>query len=873
MMNAEQWQALQALYDTVLAMSGQERTRFLHDLQATRPAEAAALSQLLAESDEAFDFFDQLHLSLADVLSDKGTLNEADQVGAYRIVQPLGEGGMAMVYLAERADGQFAQRVALKILKRGIDTNNVLRRFHYERQILASLQHPHIARLYDGGVTDDGRPYFVMEYVEGQPLEAYCRERNLPLRARLELLITVCRALHYAHQNLVVHRDLKPMNLLVTHEGEVKLLDFGIAKLLREDRDQSLALTQEGHFLMTPDHAAPEQITGAPITTATDLYQLGLILYRLLTGHPAYELKQLSLSELEQAVVNREPLAPSRMVERHPVERHPVERHPVERHPVDAPHGITARQLRGDLDTIVLKALEKEPNRRYASAADLADDLERYLNQQPILARPQSLAYRTRKLVQRHTGAVVAGAAAVVALIGFTVFYTYNITKARTRAEQEAARARLEAAKAEQTTDFLTSLFIAGSPEEAQGDTLTAYDLLARGAQRARHFRTQPELQVQLLTTISAVYTNLSQLDSAQALLEEAMVVLDSLPEANPVLRAFHAHELGQLYTYAGQYPKAETYMRQAKALYEARIPNLTNQQDTLYLSALRNLAAVLSAQGNYEEAETTIRQVIGIEEERRADSTTEHVESLQTLASILQKQGQLQEAEALFRRLVALSRALVRGPHPAVASNLNSLGGNLVEQGKYREANEVYQQALPMVLELFGDTHMAVAIVTGMYGKTFYYLHQLDSAETRYQQSLAVAKSLFGEVHPLVAMRYNDLGTLHAQRGEYAQAQAYLQQALDVNAAVYPENHPAVAVTYASLGETALRAGDLPQAEKHTQTALRIREASLPPDYPLQAATRQQLAAVYRAQGRTVQADSLRTTLPDSLQTSADAL
>src|SRR4029453_5319211 len=392
-MNPERWQRLEELFHRVLELPPEARAARLAEAGGDDLDLRAEVNRLLHSHAEATSFVRDAAAGVEHVAAT--IMPEAAHIGAYRIVRELGRGGMGTVYLGERADAQFEMRVAVKLIKRGMDTDAVLQRFRHERQILAGLEHPTIARLLDGGTTDEGLPYFVMEYVDGQPIDEYCRTHQLSLEQRLRLFLRVCEAVQYAHQGLVVHRDLKPSNILVTAAGEPKLLDFGIAKLLRpqvgeESEDQTASVVR----LLTPDFASPEQVRGDRVTTASDVYALGVVLYEVLSGRRPYRLKGGTAAQLERAILERDVEAPSTALARD-----------------------LRRQLRGDLDNVVLKALRKDPAERYATAAELADDVRRYLDGFPVRAAPDRPAYRIAKFLRRHHAAVTAGAAGVFGLV------------------------------------------------------------------------------------------------------------------------------------------------------------------------------------------------------------------------------------------------------------------------------------------------------------------------------------------------------------------------------------------------------------------------------------------------------------------------
>ncbi len=452
-----------------------------------------------------------------------------DRIGPYRVLRTLGVGGMGEVYLAERADAQFDQQVAIKVVS-GV-SRGVQSRLKIERQILAQLDHPNIAHLLDGGSLPDGTGYIVMEYVDGLPIDAYCDSNRLDIPSRLRLFQTVAGAVHYAHQNLIVHRDLKPSNILVTAAGVPKLLDFGIAKLLdeRQAGDHTLAVTHADVRIMTPDHASPEQVRGQAITTSSDVYVLGVLLYKMLAGTGPFVIPSMRLAEIERAICEKVPPPPSHAVSTEESQ---------EALDIARVRGTgTARlrrTLRGDLDNIVLMAMRKEPERRYASAQQMASDIQRYLDGKPVIARRDTLPYRTTKFIQRHWLPVTAGAAAaIVTLVFATTTYrqSQRIAAERDRVAEQRERAEHERIRAEEVSGFLVDLFKLSDPEENRGNRVTARELLDSSAKRLRRgLHDQPETKAALLSAVGSVYDSLGQYQEALPILAESLAVAAAVP-------------------------------------------------------------------------------------------------------------------------------------------------------------------------------------------------------------------------------------------------------------------------------------------------------------------------------------------------------
>ena len=507
------------------------------------------------------------------MLKDETAYGGPSRVGPYRIERLVGSGGMGMVFLAVRED-DFEQRVALKVVGHGLNSEEILARFYNERQILAHLEHPGIARILDGGVTEDGRPYFAMQFVEGERIDRYCDQHDLDLRQRLELFCKVCDVVQFAHQNLVVHRDIKAGNILVSEDGTPCLLDFGIAKVLDPQRTPQPLETATGLSPMTPAYASPEQVLQEPITTASDVYSLGILLYRLLVGHPPYNLEGRSLAEMIDVICRQEPERPSLSVGREQVpwsDERPTEftrigegdEVEVSKDAPTLPERTLQRRrkdLSGDLDAIVLRALRKEPPLRYGSAASLAEDIRRHLQGLPVLARQGSGIYHLEKFVRRHK--ILLGVMLLILAFAITSTVLWR------EAVQERIQAKEQQARSERVIDFLESLFKDAHPDVTQGKEMTVLELLARGRDRVHRVLVEdPELQAELLGTLGTVHGDLGLYDEAEELKREALIVRRQNDSRDRPGLAKDINGLAsQLYS-QGDYEEAERLFREALAM------------------------------------------------------------------------------------------------------------------------------------------------------------------------------------------------------------------------------------------------------------------------------------------------------------------
>jgi serine/threonine-protein kinase len=802
---------------------------------------------------------------------DAGTpTGEADEpniggiVGAYRISREIGRGGMGVVYLAERADGQFQQRVSLKMIRRGPETTELSRRFETERQILAALGHPNIAALLDGGVAKDGRPYLVMEYVEGVPIDVYCDRNQLGIERRLKLFCTVARAVQHAHRNLVVHRDLKPSNILVTPEGHVKLLDFGIAKILDPTfMEGGAPETRTGLRLMTPEYASPEQVRAEPVTTGTDVYALGVVLYELLTGRRPFQLIGRTPAEAERIISDEEPARPSEAVSRSLATSDVRDRQDEARgdgvrgpsDPIslarDTDPGRLRRELKGDLDRIVLMALRKEPERRYASAEQMAEDVERFLEGQPVLAQDDSALYRTAKFVGRHKTGVAAAAIVAVALILGAVSATVGMVRA-TRAE---AVARAEAETAQQISDFLVELFEVSDPDEARGNSITAREILDQGAERIRTELTdQPLIQARLLVTIGDVYRKLGLFTDAEGLLERSLEIRRAeLGEVDPDVAA-SLQALATVYGNQDRYAEAADLQSAAIEIEE----RLNGPDDLRVGRSLTDLGVILLRGGELDEARRVLERALTIKEATLGPDDIELAATLINLASIHRRRRELDEAERLYARALEIREAGLPEDHPDVARSLNSLAMVYSSQGRLDEAEELFARSLAAKERSLGPDHVDVGNTVGNLAVVHARRGEFEEARVLFERSLSIYEAAFGPESSRVGDALHNLAGVNKDLGEWEAAEALLTRAVAIKERNLPPEHPRLAASLGSLGEVYLELEQYERAEPLLRRALEIREAAFGPDHGSIPPSLEDLAGALRGLGRTAEADDL---------------
>ena len=867
-LSPERWRAVAPYLDHALDLSADDRPAWLETIGVHDAVLADDLRILLAEHEALHDSrFLERSVPLPPRPAFAASL-AGQTFGAYRLVSRIGQGGMGSVWLAERCDGRFEGRAAIKLLNVALMGRAGEERFRREGTILARLTHPHIAHLVDAGVSETGHPYLVLEHVEGQRIDVYCDEKRLDIDARLRLFLDVLEAVAHAHANLIVHRDLKPANVLVSVDGRVKLLDFGIAKLLEGDAQSGLALpaeasalTREGGGALTPEYAAPEQVTGAQVTTATDVYALGVLLYVLLTGqHPAGS-GVLSPAALLRAIVDTEPRKLSDAVVSQVETTQTLARHAECRAATPA---RLRRRLHGDLDTIVAKALKKTAPERYAAVTALADDLRRFLHHEPISARPDTLRYRTATFVRRHVRGVAMTGAVLVLLGGSTAFYT-------TRLATERDRARLEADKAAKVSELLTGLLTGADPYATPGTRgePTIRGLLDAGAERVRkELDGQPELQAEMLTVMGRIYRRLGVYDKARPLLEQALALGSPVFGPEHVRLAQSLNDLGVLLSEMGDYAAAGRSLEEALRMRR----KLLGLEHADVAITLVELGRVYQDQGFNSRAEPLHREALAIRRKVWGNEHRETATSLSDLGSVLRLNGDLSGAEALLRQCLAINLKVLGEGHANTFLTLHDLALVVGGRGDYPAAESQFRRALVMGRKALGDAHPNVAAALNNLSRVLREQGKYDEAASALRDALAIALPALGSEHPLIAIYNNNLASVHLARNEAAAAEALLRQALPIRARApgrvpsrrrtFPEDDWSVGATKSLLGAALAARGRYDEAEAVLLDARRDLEAVPGPPGREATATITRLVALYDAWGRPDRAAAYRALL-----------
>ncbi len=784
----------------------------------------------------------------------------ADHVGPYRILRPLGAGGMGAVFLAERTTSDVTQVVALKLLRADYAAPQLMERFIAERRILARLEHPGIARLIDAGQAPDGEPYFAMEFVEGTDLITWARQRRLRIDERLRLMLAVCRAVEYAHRQLVVHRDLKPSNILVGDDGRPRLLDFGIAKLLEPDPGGPAA-TRTLHWL-TPDYASPEQVRGEPVGTASDVYSLGVLLYELLADRRPFELDQLSPAAMEQVICHVVPLRPSERAE------------------------SSGRLLRGDLDTIVMKALAKEPERRYDSVQALDEDLRRYLDSEPVRARPDTLVYRTTMFVRRHRAAALGALLVLASLVGGLV--------AVRRQAQEAERARDRAEEAlqssQQVSAFLVDMFQTSDARNALADSAAPRAIAHRGVERAEALAAQPIVQARILDALGLVYIGLGQYDTAHALiargldqrrtglgprdmdvaeslrhlarverirshysdaevaLREALTIQQEVARNDPAAEIAIVEDLAFLSPYLGSEDESERYRRQALDLTRRYYPD-----DAARIAERTiQLALILGRRGEYAEAARLMREAIAARRSALGAGAWQTAQAMVQLGDILHDMpAPTAEAESLYRQALRITRAALGDTHLELVHGLGSLAELLRDDGRYAEAERLIRETLDLRRRTLGGDNPAVAESMERLVPLLANEGRFTEAEQLARDSRALWLRTVGPEHTTIAGNIVTLALLRDAEGHTVQAESLMRQAIAMRTRLFSPGHVLIGVHLSVLGPILAREGRLADAESTLVKALAILRAHQRPTHSDVRHTHERLAAVYAAMGR----------------------
>ena len=774
-------------------------------------------------------------IALAPTISMDASDTTEKVIGRYHLIRRLGQGGMGEVWLAEQKE-PVRRRVALKLIKGGSNTRESLIRFESERQVLALMDHPNIARVFDAGETPEGAPYFVMEYVAGIPITLYCDKHRLGTRERLELFAHVCEGVQHAHQKAIIHRDLKPSNILV---GEVdgkpvpKIIDFGVAKALTQKLTAETMWTRAGALLGTPEYMSPEQASssGEDIDTRSDVYSLGIIFYELLAGAPPLEMREVALEEFLRRLREEEPARPSTKIST----ADPGTSTDVARKRQTEPQ-LLARQLRGELDSIALKALEKERSRRYASASDLAADIRRFLNNEPVLAVPPSLAYRTRKFARRYRAGLATACAFVLVLIAASVVSI-----------RQSIRANREAAASQRVVDFMTQMFKLSDPSEARGNSVTAREILDNASKNIdTGLANDPQLQARMMNVMGIVYESLGLYSQSEPLLRHAVEIRQQTLGLRNKDTLQSMYDLTVLLTVKGKVPEAEKLCRET---LDGRQKTLGSEhRDTLMAKTW--LGWILLVQGHYAEAEKIYREAIDVATRVLGPEDKVTLTTMNRLAIDFDEEGKFPEAEKILRQVLDADSRILGPDDKDTLATMNNLANTLQNEGRLAEAEQLDREMLQAYQRQWGPEHPKSTITMENLAGVLHDEHRNAEAEKMFRDALEVERKRSPENRSTLITMGN-LGDVLTDEGKYSEAEALFRQTLEAKRKIMGPQHPSTLNSLNGLAKVLEQEKRYPEAEKTYREALDGRTRVLGPAHPDTASTAYGLACVLALEGK----------------------
>ena len=780
-MNQNDWKKLSRIFDMVLTLPPEGRTDYIKRVCGEDTELEEKIREMLSQLEESDRFFEErlgknekLIRELDALISEQADTDdyfEGKKIGRWDIQELIGHGGMGRVYKVQRVDESgIKQTGALKVIHKSLLTPTHMERFRLEQHILSGLQHPNISGFVDSGITGDRVPYMVMEYVAGENILEYCNNRKLSIEKRLKLFITVCKAIQYAHNSLIIHRDLKPDNILVTKEGRIKILDFGIAKLVDPNLYENSAIeTQPGMRMLSLEYASPEQVAGKMVTTSTDLYSLGILLSKLLTGLHPFDLENLSYKEIEKRLLEEDPPIASKRFLGLSNDDYRIQ--------LAKERGTSFKEvsvlLKGDLDAIIYKSLHKDPERRYGSVEALITDLEHHQNNLPISARPDTFGYRSKKFIKRNLWGVAAASMIFIVLTGGIATTIW-----------QAKQAEQNAHEAEQVTAFLAQIFEGSDPNRANDGSMTARELLDQGFERVvTELSDQPGIQAQMLSTIGNIYNNLGLYEPAYSAIEKSVEVFQHIGEKSP---------------------------RYAATML--RLANLEYRLD------------------NFEAAANAAREALALSISQNGETHPETASVMNTLAMSLEELGEKEEAYEMYRRIINIRRGQPdQGSNLAI--NLNNLAILLQQEGAYDEADALFKEAVELIDEVLGSEHPFMAYILNGYSGLHQDRGDYHLAEENLLQALMIAQNIFPETHPFIGVVFYNLGGLYKIKGEYTEAADSYSNSLNQRRSSLPINHPDISSTLVALGNIHLETEQYELAEEFYREHLTLRLENRDPD------------------------------------------
>ncbi len=811
-MDTERISRIKILFEEAKKLSGEDRNDFLNKECDSDESLKEEIISLINSLENTEDFLEE-PLKIAD--ENKRFFVDpylGKQVGNFIIEGEAGIGGMGVVYAGKRNDQEFEQKVAIKILKYGLTSDYHLKRFQIERQTLANLQHPHIARLLDGGTTSDGLPYLVMEFIDGKPVTTYCIEKNLSINEKLEIFMKVCSAVQYAHQNLVIHRDLKPGNILVTEDGKPKLLDFGIAKLINEDLvENETGLTRTAMWHLTPDYASPEQIKGEKITTASDIYSLGIMLYQLMTGYLPYKITNSSPAAITKVVTETNIILPSERVRRTEEisSLESIEKKQNDKNSTDIkkekPDKLS-RFLKGDLDNIILKAMHKDPARRYSSIQQFSEDIKRHLAGRTVIARKDTTGYRISKFMGRHKIGFVTSVLFVVFLILSVILISWQADKAA----KERDVAQQESKKAEAVNKFLQQMLSSPDPSES-GRDVKVYEVLEKASKEIKtKFKNQPAIAAAINSTIGNTFTNLGEFDEAKKHLLRALELNKKIYGIKSKETAASMHDLAAYYDWVGNLKAADSLFSKAEEILE----KLPEKHPSLMATNLTDFGLLKNDEGKYDEAKPLLEKALNLLLNNKGSDSVDIAITTNDLAITLDYLKEYDEAEKKYLQSQKIFISQYGERRPEVASTYNNLGLLCVEKNDYKDAKIYLEKSLKLKIELLGKDHPNVGLALNNMGSVYLRTKKYKTAEKYFREALQNFHKSLKPGHMWFAMSEYWLGRSLMGEKEYATAESYFRKSLAIREKVFSKNNYMTCLSRGDLGISLLKQNKLNEAE-----------------------------------------------------------
>lgn len=803
------WTDIKSIFFKAIELDGKDRETYLNEVCKSPELKKEILTLIFAH-DKSENFLEDSIIA-CEPISDNSNLFIGKTFGKYKIEKLIARGGMGLVYIGVRND-EVKQKAAVKIINPGVASGTVIKRFQNERQTLANLNHPNISRLLDGGITDDGIQFLVMEYIDGIPIDEYCDKNKLNTKDRLNLFLKVAAVVQYAHQNLVVHRDLKPSNILITPDGEPKLLDFGIAKILSAEGERFETVTQRGMWNLTPEYASPEQIFGNTITTSSDVYSLGIVLYKLLTGHNPYKMQSVFHSDISKIITQSEPAKPSEIIYKTIVNESEEDKSEINPHTISITREGSVdklhKKLIGDVDNIISMAIRKEPERRYSSVDHFADDIKRYLNDKPVNAHQDSLSYRSKKFIKRNKNFLIPAA---------IIFIIINLGLAGVLwqgyiAAKERDIAKLEADKSNRIKAFLLDMISSPDPLK-DGSEVKVIEVIQKASNKLSiELTDHPQIEAEIRTMLGNTYQNLGIYDSAQSEILKADQIIRKLYGTKSKETAISIKSLALIYHYKGDYEKAEDLYKKSLEMF-SEVEKQPSFERAMLIDAYGTLLADM---GNYEKSEQITEEALKIAESIKGFDDTQVAEIKNNLATSYNYLNKLDKAEKLYNESLVVFRKHFGDNHLRVSSVINNLAFIHIFREDHEKAIPLLLESLNIKLKVLGEDHPDLILAYSNVGSTYFNINDFTNAEKFMKESIDVGLKNYDDDNISLSRSYMWYGRVFDANKNYKESIFYLDKSYLIRKKEFGEKNKLTLITQSLYGQTNLNAGNFNEAERH---------------------------------------------------------